>query len=225
MVSLDVHGWAGADRFTPGEPLALRLPFWTNGRLELSAPLPILLGSAHVGSRLSAIKARAQGRRSQELHDVARPPPSPEAVRPSSGALCQPRRHEHDCQRATSVSRGREVLDKVPEITLYFRIVKVLCTTVGETAGPKLKKLKKQARPDRHHLRQGALLLVALLVEFRSRSLGSWVSALLFGGLITAVAVAPRPLPARRRPLLLARLRPHPPPRRVDRRRARPGSR
>jgi len=36
--------------------------------------------------------------------------------------------------RDSSPSRGRRMLNKVPEITLYFWIIKVLCTTVGETA-------------------------------------------------------------------------------------------
>jgi uncharacterized membrane-anchored protein len=31
------------------------------------------------------------------------------------------------------MSRGRRMLNKVPEITLYFWVIKVLCTTVGET--------------------------------------------------------------------------------------------
>src|ERR1700743_3175200 len=30
-------------------------------------------------------------------------------------------------------SRGRELLNKVPEVTLYFWIIKCLCTTIGET--------------------------------------------------------------------------------------------
>src|SRR5213082_1359290 len=29
--------------------------------------------------------------------------------------------------------RGRHMLNKVPEVTLYFWIIKILCTTVGET--------------------------------------------------------------------------------------------
>ena len=28
----------------------------------------------------------------------------------------------------------RQMLNKVPEVTLYFWVIKVLCTTVGETA-------------------------------------------------------------------------------------------
>ena len=28
----------------------------------------------------------------------------------------------------------RQMLNKVPEVTLYFWVIKILCTTVGETA-------------------------------------------------------------------------------------------
>lgn len=31
-------------------------------------------------------------------------------------------------------SLGRQILNKVPEITIYFWVIKILCTTVGETA-------------------------------------------------------------------------------------------
>src|SRR4051795_622424 len=34
---------------------------------------------------------------------------------------------------ATGWGRGRQMLNKVPEVTLYFWIIKILCTTVGET--------------------------------------------------------------------------------------------
>jgi uncharacterized membrane-anchored protein len=34
---------------------------------------------------------------------------------------------------STGLSRGRRMLNKVPEVTLYFWIIKILCTTVGET--------------------------------------------------------------------------------------------
>ncbi|MFL5839003.1 MAG: hypothetical protein ACJ77Z_00945 [Thermoleophilaceae bacterium] len=34
---------------------------------------------------------------------------------------------------ATGLSHGRRMLNKVPEVTLYFWIIKILCTTVGET--------------------------------------------------------------------------------------------
>lgn len=34
---------------------------------------------------------------------------------------------------ATTISRGRVMLNKVPEVTAYFWIIKILCTTVGES--------------------------------------------------------------------------------------------
>lgn len=37
-------------------------------------------------------------------------------------------------QQANSFKTGSHLLNKVPEITLYFWIIKILCTTVGETA-------------------------------------------------------------------------------------------
>ena len=30
-------------------------------------------------------------------------------------------------------SRGRVMLNKVPEVTIYFWVIKILCTTVGES--------------------------------------------------------------------------------------------
>lgn len=33
-----------------------------------------------------------------------------------------------------SVAPGRQLLNRVPEVTIYFWVIKVLCTTVGETA-------------------------------------------------------------------------------------------
>ena len=32
----------------------------------------------------------------------------------------------------------RRLLNKVPEVTLYFWVIKILCTTVGETAADNL---------------------------------------------------------------------------------------
>jgi uncharacterized membrane-anchored protein len=33
-----------------------------------------------------------------------------------------------------AASRGRQMLNKVPEVTIYFWVIKIMCTTVGETA-------------------------------------------------------------------------------------------
>src|SRR5689334_11209400 len=55
-------------------------------------------------------------------------------VRRSSGAPCHPRgMNAIAAPRRTAGEIGRQMLNKVPEITLYFWVIKVLCTTVGET--------------------------------------------------------------------------------------------
>src|SRR3954467_6624044 len=36
-------------------------------------------------------------------------------------------------RRSTSTSSGRQLLNKVPEVTIWFWIIKILCTTVGES--------------------------------------------------------------------------------------------
>ena len=46
-------------------------------------------------------------------------------------------------------SLGRQMLNKVPEVTLYFWIIKILCTTVGETAADYLND-EPRPRPDEH---------------------------------------------------------------------------
>src|SRR3954463_15284787 len=35
--------------------------------------------------------------------------------------------------QSTELGRGRRMLNKVPEVTIYFWVIKVLCTTVGES--------------------------------------------------------------------------------------------
>jgi len=61
----------------------------------------------------------------------------------------------------------RQLLNKVPEITLYFWVIKVLCTTVGETASDYLTDnvglgLSKTT------LITGAVLITALFFQFRA---------------------------------------------------------
>ena len=61
------------------------------------------------------------------------------------------------------------MLNKVPEVTVYFWIIKVLATTVGETAADFLND-NLGPRPDRHDARhERVLLVVALVVQFRLR--------------------------------------------------------
>ncbi len=63
---------------------------------------------------------------------------------------------------------GRKMLNKVPEVTLYFWVIKVLCTTVGETASDYLASNLNLGLTTTT-LITGALLLVTLVFQFRLR--------------------------------------------------------
>src|SRR3979490_836994 len=63
---------------------------------------------------------------------------------------------------------GRDMLNKVPEVTLYFWIIKIMCTTVGETAADYLNVNLKFGLTNTTYF-TGALLAVLLLVQFRLR--------------------------------------------------------
>ncbi|HEY6780977.1 MAG TPA: hypothetical protein VI111_08490 [Thermoleophilaceae bacterium] len=60
------------------------------------------------------------------------------------------------------------MLNKVPEVTLYFWIIKILATTVGETAADNLNERLKLGLTGTTYV-MGALLIVALVFQFRSR--------------------------------------------------------
>jgi uncharacterized membrane-anchored protein len=62
----------------------------------------------------------------------------------------------------------RKMLNKVPEVTLYFWIIKILCTTVGETAADFLN-VNLNAGLTVTSVVTGALLLIALVFQFRSK--------------------------------------------------------
>src|SRR5213592_1888856 len=65
-------------------------------------------------------------------------------------------------------SRGRQMLSKVPEVTLYFWIIKILCTTVGETAADYLNDTLGFGLTNTSYA-MGALLIVTLIFQFGSR--------------------------------------------------------
>jgi uncharacterized membrane-anchored protein len=74
----------------------------------------------------------------------------------------------NEVQPLVTMARGRQMLNKVPEVTIYFWIIKILATTVGETAADFLNT----------HLNLGltgttavmsTLLIIALVVQFRTR--------------------------------------------------------
>jgi uncharacterized membrane-anchored protein len=60
------------------------------------------------------------------------------------------------------------MLNKVPEITLYFWVIKVLCTTVGETAADFLSDNLGLGLTNTTYI-MGALLVGALVAQFRLR--------------------------------------------------------
>ena len=62
----------------------------------------------------------------------------------------------------------RQKLNKVPEITIYFWIIKVLCTTVGETAADHLNTTLHFGLTG-PSLVMGALLVVVLFFQFKAR--------------------------------------------------------
>ena len=61
---------------------------------------------------------------------------------------------------------GRELLNKVPEVTLYFWVIKVLCTTVGETFADFLN-TRFSLGLSAESLMMGAVLVVVLFFQFR----------------------------------------------------------
>ncbi|MEO7994398.1 MAG: hypothetical protein ABI743_08360 [bacterium] len=63
---------------------------------------------------------------------------------------------------------SRQMLNKVPEITLYFWIIKVLCTTVGETGADYLIGALKWGLTTTSWV-MGGILVVVLLFQFRAR--------------------------------------------------------
>jgi uncharacterized membrane-anchored protein len=89
-----------------------------------------------------------------------------------------------------SSSLGRRMLNKVPEVTLYFWIIKVLCTTVGETAADNLNTQLKLGLTNLTYIMGGALI-VALFFQFRLRKYHAvvyWLAVVLLsivGTLIT----------------------------------------
>lgn len=65
----------------------------------------------------------------------------------------------------STTSVGRRMLNKVPEITLYFWIIKILCTTVGETAADYLNSNLGLGLSGTSYVMSG-VLIVALIFQF-----------------------------------------------------------
>lgn len=97
--------------------------------------------------------------------------------------------------RSQSSQAARNVLSKVPEVTLYFWVIKILCTTVGETFADYLNG-KLGDNLNRTTLVMGSIMVVALVAQFRMRRYVPgvyWVAVVLLsvvGTLITDNMVA-----------------------------------
>jgi len=63
---------------------------------------------------------------------------------------------------------AERMLNKVPEVTIYFWIIKILCTTVGETAADLLNSHLNLGLTNTTYI-MGSLLLITLFFQFRSR--------------------------------------------------------
>ena len=63
---------------------------------------------------------------------------------------------------------GRKMLNKVPEVTIFFWVIKIMCTTVGETAADYLNENLGFGLTKTTYV-TGALLIVLLAVQFRLR--------------------------------------------------------
>src|SRR4051812_17173103 len=85
---------------------------------------------------------------------------------------------------------GRKMLNKIPEVTIFFWVIKIMCTTVGETAADYLNVNLGFGLTKTTYV-SGALLAVLLAVQFRLRRYvpGVYWSAVVvisvFGTLIT----------------------------------------
>jgi len=54
--------------------------------------------------------------------------------------------------RFEAVKTGRVLLSKVPEVTVWFWVIKILCTTVGESFADWINMTLGVVGPDRRHL-------------------------------------------------------------------------
>ena len=92
--------------------------------------------------------------------------------------------------KSASVPRGRLMLNKVPEITLYFWIIKIMCTTVGETAADYVNGTLGFGLTNTTIV-AGGLLVALLVIQFRLKKYVPtvyWLAVVVisvFGTLIT----------------------------------------
>ncbi len=71
-------------------------------------------------------------------------------------------------QKGINTPQIRQMLNKVPEVTIFFWLIKILCTTIGETAADFLNTTLNFGLNGTSVV-MGALLLVVLFFQFRAR--------------------------------------------------------
>jgi uncharacterized membrane-anchored protein len=87
--------------------------------------------------------------------------------------------HNHSLRMPAFTNEGtdsklRKMMSKVPEVTVYFWIIKVLCTTVGETASDFLKSTVNLGLTVTTIITAAALAGV-LFMQFKSRKYVPWI--------------------------------------------------
>src|ERR1700730_4716462 len=77
-------------------------------------------------------------------------------------------------QKGIDTSKLRQMLNKVPEVTLYFWIIKILCTTVGETFADYLN-TGLNLGLNGTSLVMSVLLIIVLFFQFKARKYVPWI--------------------------------------------------
>lgn len=98
----------------------------------------------------------------------ARSPKAGDVIRLRSGAPCQRRGMTTNTERYVAAPSTQRMLNKVPEVTIYFWIIKILCTTVGETAADLLN-TNLGLGLTMTSVVMGVLLVVSMVFQFRTR--------------------------------------------------------
>lgn len=70
--------------------------------------------------------------------------------------------------RPEKANATKKMLNKVPEITFFFWIIKIMATTVGETAADFLSETMKLGLTGTSYV-MGALLLILLIIQIRAK--------------------------------------------------------
>src|SRR3954452_17891393 len=68
--------------------------------------------------------------------------------------------------RTAAASTGRRMLNKVPEVTIFFWVIKIMCTTIGETAADNLNDTLGFGLTNTTIV-AGVLLIALLIAQFR----------------------------------------------------------